>query len=82
MSFLSILTGLGMGLLFLYLFDKMAADIMPSVFVDRRIPILITGKGLLISFLVPYSISWLFISYSLAQFKKEYNLLEHVRSMS
>jgi lipoprotein-releasing system permease protein len=82
MSFLSILGGLALGLLFLFLFDKMAADIMPNVFVDRRIPILITQKGLLISFFVPYCISWLFITFSLRQFKKEYNLLDHVRSMS
>lgn len=82
MSFLSIVAGLLLGLLFLYIFDNMAADIMPSVFVDRRIPILITKKGLLISFLVPYCISWVFISFSLRQFKKEYNLLDHVRAMS
>ena len=82
MSFLSILSGLVLGLIFLFLFDKMAADIMPNVFVDRRIPILITTKGLLISFLVPYCISWIFITFSLNQFKKEYNLLDHVRSMS
>jgi lipoprotein-releasing system permease protein len=82
MSFLSIVSGLLFGLLFLFLFDKMAADIMPNVFVDRRIPILITSKGLIISFLVPYCISWLFITFSLNQFKREYNLLDHVRSMS
>jgi lipoprotein-releasing system permease protein len=82
MSFLSIFGGLVLGLIFLFLFDKMAADIMPNVFVDRRIPILITQKGLLISFLVPYCISWLFITFSLRQFKREYNLLDHVRSMS
>lgn len=82
MSFLSIISGLLLGLLFLFLFDKMAADIMPNVFVDRRIPILITPKGLIISFLVPYCISWLFITFSLNQFKREYNLLDHVRSMS
>jgi lipoprotein-releasing system permease protein len=82
MSFLSIVSGLLLGLLFLFLFDKMAADIMPNVFVDRRIPILITSKGLIISFMVPYCISWLFITFSLNQFKREYNLLDHVRSMS
>ena len=82
MSFFSIFSGLIIGLVFLYFFDKMAADIMPSVFVDRRIPILVSLKGLSISFLVPYCISWIFITFSLNQFKKEYNLLDHVRSMS
>lgn len=82
MSLLSILGGLTLGLIFLLIFDKMGANIMPSVFIDRKIPILITNKGLLISFLVPYCISWIFITFSLNQFKKEYNLLDHVRSMS
>ncbi|MGZ3787852.1 MAG: ABC transporter permease [Bacteriovorax sp.] len=82
MSFLSIFSGLMMGLIFLYFFDRYAPEIMPDVFVDRKIPILITSKGLLISFLVPYLISSIFVSFALAQFKREHNLLDHVRSIS
>ena len=82
MSFLSIIFGLILGIIFLLCFDKVGANIMPSVFIDRRIPILISTKGLLISFIVPYFISWIFISFSINQFKKEYNLLDHLRSMS
>jgi lipoprotein-releasing system permease protein len=82
MSFLSIVSGVLMGLVFLYLFDHYAPEIMPDVFVDRKIPILITGKGLLISFLVPYIISSAFVSCALSQFKREHNLLDHVRSIS
>ncbi len=82
MSFLSIVGGVGAGLCFLFLFDHYAPEIMPDVFVDRKIPILITTKGLLISFLVPYLISSVFVSFALSQFKREHNLLDHVRSIS
>lgn len=82
MSFASIFSGVLFGLFFLYLFDHYAPEIMPDVFVDRKIPILITGKGLLISFLVPYVISSLFVRFALVQFKREHDLLDHVRSVS
>lgn len=82
MSFVSILCGLLAGLVFLYFFDHFAPEIMPDVFVDRKIPILISGKGLAISFLVPYLISSVFVTFALSQFKREHNLLDHVRSVS
>jgi lipoprotein-releasing system permease protein len=82
MSFMSILSGVLAGLLFLYVLDRWAIEIMPDVFVDRKIPILVTFKGLAISFWVPYLISSLFISFSLEQFKNEHKPLEHVRSIS
>ncbi|QDK41658.1 hypothetical protein DOM21_09375 [Bacteriovorax stolpii] len=82
MSILSIGTGVGCGLIFLWLFNHYAPEIMPDVFVDRKIPILITGKGLLISFLVPYAISSVFSIFALNQFKREHDLLDHVRSVS
>lgn len=81
MSFVSILSGLMAGLVFLYFFDHFAPEIMPDVFVDRKIPILISGKGLAISFLVPYLISSVFVTFALSQFKREHNLLDHVRSV-
>jgi lipoprotein-releasing system permease protein len=82
MSFLSIIVGIVFGLIFLKLFDQFAPEIMPDVFVDRKIPILITTKGLAISFFVPFLISSIFIFFSLKQFQKDHNLLDHVRSIS
>ncbi len=82
MSFLSIGGGVLFGLIFLWLFDHYAPEIMPDVFVDRKIPILITMKGLFISFIVPYAISSIFVTFALAQFKREHDLLDHVRSVS
>jgi len=82
MSLLSIVGGILFGLVFLQLFDQFAPEIMPDVFVDRKIPILITSKGLLISFFIPFLISSIFIYFSLKQFQREHNLLDHVRSIS
>ena len=82
MSFLSIVSGVLVGLVFLYFFDHYAPEIMPDVFVDRKIPILITTRGLMVSFLVPYIISSVFVTFALNQFKREHNLLDHVRSIS
>lgn len=82
MSFFSIITGVLGGIVFLWFFDHYAPEIMPDVFVDRKIPILITLKGLLISFSVPYLISSIFVTFALNQFKREHNLLDHVRSVS
>jgi lipoprotein-releasing system permease protein len=82
MSFVSIIAGVLFGLVFLWLFDHYAPEIMPDVFVDRKIPILITMKGLAVSFLVPYVISSIFVTFALLQFKREHNLLDHVRSIS
>jgi len=82
MSILSIASGILIGLIFLYVFDHFAPEIMPDVFVDRKIPILVTVKGLLVSFSVPFIISSVFIHFSLKQFQREHNLLDHVRSVS
>lgn len=82
MSFVSIVLGVLAGLVFLYFFNRFAPEIMPDVFVDRKIPILITFKAIAISFLVPYVISSVFVTFALSQFKREHDLLNHVRSIS
>ena len=82
MSAGSILVGLISGLIFLYFFDLLAPEIMPDMFVDRRIPIYVTLKGLAISFLVPYLISSVFVIFAIKQFKKEHDMLDHVKSVS
>ncbi|NOT78108.1 MAG: ABC transporter permease [Bacteriovoracaceae bacterium] len=82
MSFFSIFSGLIFGLVFLWIFDHYAPEIMPDMFVDRKIPILVTAKGLFVAFIVPYSISSIFITFALRQFRREHDLLDHVRSVS
>ena len=81
MGIVSVGTGLGMGLLFLFILDKYGLEIMPAVFVDRKIPVRITTQGLLVSFLVPFVISTIFSFFSLRSFKKDTDFLELVRSV-
>jgi len=82
MGLVSVLFGLGLGLIFLFLLDNYALNIMPDIFVDRQIPIHISSRGLLVSFFVPYGISMVFSFFSLNQFKKDTNYLDHVKSFS
>lgn len=77
----SSLLGIILALIFLYFFDRFGGNIMPEVFVERKIPIFITAKGIVISFGVPYIISMLFSYLSLNQFKKDQNLLDNVRAV-
>ena len=81
MSFTSVASGLICGLLFLMLLDNYGLEILPDVFVDRKIPIHISARGLIISFIVPYAISLGFSLFSLGQFKKEANFLDHIRTI-
>ena len=81
-SFMSVLIGLLMGFVFLWAFDKIGPDIMPDIFVERKIPIYITMKGILISFFVPFGISMIFSYFSLNQVgSKEGEYLEQVRTI-
>jgi len=78
----SIILGLGFGLGFLALMKIYAPNIMPDVFVDRQIPVLITSKGLFISFIIPYCISIAFSWLAVFQFKRdESSYLDYVRSI-
>lgn len=78
----SIVFGIVIGLIFLTAMKIYAPDIMPDVFVDRKIPVLITFKGLFISFIIPYCISIAFSALAIFQFKKdESSYLDFVRSI-
>ncbi len=76
-----VLLGLVVGGIALYLLDSYGPNIMPAVFVDRKIPIHITPVGVLISFFVPYIISITFSYFSLISFKNKLSYLDHVRSV-
>ncbi|RLA62588.1 MAG: hypothetical protein DRQ89_09165 [Epsilonproteobacteria bacterium] len=79
LSFFSVLLGLLVGLIFLWAFDSYGGEVMPDIFIERKIPVRVTAKGLLVSFSIPYLISIIFSYFSLKQFKEERDLLEHVR---
>ena len=71
MSFSSSLLGLSLGLLFLFLFDRYAPEMLPSVFVDRKIPVSIELQGCLTAFFIPFFISLLFGRFSLRRFREQ-----------
>ncbi|WP_127716218.1 ABC transporter permease [Halobacteriovorax sp. HLS] len=78
----SIVGGLIFGFIFLGLMKVYAPNIMPDIFVDRQIPVFITLKGVLLSFIIPYFISITFSALAIIQFKKEESsYLDYVRSI-
>lgn len=80
-SFIAVTLGILLGIIFLLLLDHYAPNIMPSIFVDRKIPIFITLKGVLVSFFVPFSISIFFSFIGLSAIRKQgQTYLELIRS--
>jgi len=82
-GFVAVVLGLLLGYGSLFLLDHYAPPIMPDIFVDQRIPVDITVRGVLISFVVPYLISVLFSSLCLLNFKRDQSrYLDHVRTVA
>ncbi len=79
LSITAITTGIIFSLIALTLFDKFGGEIMPDIFVDRKIPVYITAWGIFISFLIPYAISILFSFFSVVQFEKDDSYLNLIR---
>ena len=61
------------GVLVLNLFKIYNPEIMPDVFLERSLPSDIRWSHILISFLVPYSVSSLFTFYALSYFKRNHS---------
>lgn len=70
-SLCTCLLGLGLGGLFLFLLDRYSLNIMPDFFVERKIPILVNIKIIIVSFLIPYTIASFFSYLSFRFFKKD-----------
>ena len=71
MSLSSSLLGLALGLLFLFLLDRYAPEILPQFFVDRKIPVAVNLRGCLTAFLIPFGISLIFGQISLGYFRRQ-----------
>lgn len=83
LGLLSSFLGLLVGLIFLFILDKTSLDIMPDVFVERKLPVQITWFGVVSSFAIPAFISVCFSLVSLSYFKRENtSFLKHIRSIS
>lgn len=81
LTFFSVLFGLALGALFLYGLDKVGPNIMPDVFVDRKIPVRITWFGVGISFFIPFIVSLTFAWLSLKSFRKDVDYLTYIRTL-
>jgi len=81
LSLISVLLGILIGLIFLISFDKFGPEILPDIFIERKIPVKISFSSIIVAMIIPYSISLLFSSFSVAQFKKEENYLEQIRTI-
>lgn len=60
LSFMVAMAGMLLGLGVLWLLDHADMSIMPDIFLETKLPISIDAKGILLSVLVPYSISLFF----------------------
>lgn len=65
------LLGLLAGLTILKIIDQSSLDLMPDIFLEQNLPVLITTKGILVSFLVPYLICLVFSFLSLRAVKND-----------
>ncbi|MDH5581276.1 MAG: hypothetical protein OEY33_05170 [Bdellovibrionales bacterium] len=73
--------GIVFSLIFLFVFDYYAPNIMPDIFVDRKIPIFITLEGILISFFIPTFISVTFSYMTLGHFtRNSESLFEQIKA--
>ena len=82
LTLLSIGLGVGLGLLFLQILHVQGGEWMPSIFVERKIPVRIEAWGVFISCAVPYFMSILFSYFTLNLFKRDMNYLEQIRSVN
>jgi lipoprotein-releasing system permease protein len=78
---LSILFGIILGGGVLFLLDNFAGNIMPDIFVERKIPVHYSVSMFLVSFLIPSFLSISFVHFGLNDFKNETDYLKNVRSI-
>ncbi|MEC7275273.1 MAG: hypothetical protein VXV96_03050 [Bdellovibrionota bacterium] len=81
LTFLSVAMGLILATGLLVGLDHYGINVMPDVFVDRKIPVQMTLFGVLTSFFIPFIISLLFAWLSLKSFKKDVNYLTYIRTL-
>jgi len=82
-SFISILIGLGFGFALSLLIRKYAVYFMSDIFVDQHLPVYFSSFNIFSSFMIPFTIAFIFSMISLFLFIKEHkSFLPLVRSSS
>ena len=72
--------GLVFAFIFLELFDSYGPQVLPEVFVDRKIPIKVNFRALILSFIVPALMSLIFSFLTFRVNIKDNNYIELLRS--
>ena len=73
LSAMSCFVGLISGIIMLKLLERYGHQLMPDIFVERHLPVDLNLMNVLLSFIIPFAISWVFSFFSFQQFKKEHN---------
>lgn len=73
LSAMSCFVGLISGIIMLKLLERYGHQLMPDIFVERHLPVDLNLLNVLLSFIIPFAISWVFSFFSFQQFKKEHN---------
>lgn len=71
LSGLTVLVGGIFGWVTLKLLEKFGHDLMPDIFVERELPVQLDFNHILMSLLIPFTISLIFSYFSFAHFRKE-----------
>ena len=79
-SLVTVASGLLLGLIALFFIDQFGGNVFSEQFVDQKIPVNVTWKGIALSFTIPYGMSMLFCHYSFRQFKQDTRYLEQIRA--
>ncbi len=79
--FFSIAVGVVIGAILLICLDRFGGNIMPDIFVERKIPVSFNYMMFVISLLIPSFLSFIFIQLGLNEFKNESDYLKNVRSI-
>jgi lipoprotein-releasing system permease protein len=83
LSGLTVLVGGIFGSITLKLLERFGHDLMPDIFVERSLPVQLNFNNIVISLLIPFSISLVFSWFSFAYFRKEnQSFVNIVRSLS
>ena len=70
-SFVVTLIGLVSAAGFLIILKNYGADILPDIFIDRKIPVHFTWQGVVVATIVPFCMSFIFSLWTLKTFQKD-----------
>jgi lipoprotein-releasing system permease protein len=73
LSAMTCFVGLIGGIVMLKILERYGHQLMPDIFVERHLPVDLNLFNIVISFIIPFAISWIFSFLSFQQFKKEHN---------